>query len=399
MRSPEGVFRRTLRGFLCRVQMMASYEATIRVSHISTSTKGRTALSVADATGAAKANLRYITRGDAAEAGNVIARSNGQFLDGTTDDLKAEARNAIDRRAKKHNDAYGVRLVDKMVVSLPNDATIEEQRTMCSNILTNFTADSEAFGLASIHTDKAGNKHAHFFYVDGPETREAAIARRPDAKRVRRADQLRMNEGGNRQEIRQRVASEINGIAKSAHRRMAEHRSFKDRGIDREPQRHEGPQISDKLERYPESPLSLTTGAFKRLKANAISLRKRLEREAIPGASILETDIPARQRKGWLGGAWFNWLRQNNQARTKGQDRTTGQDIDTGVDVFVSDWEQQTPQAAHTRSKQAQTTKPALSRPEVRERVQEAARLMATPHPAPVIKPTKTRTRRRGYER
>ena len=390
---------------------MATYEMTVKVSHISTSTKGRTDLSATDAVGAAKANLRYITRDDAAEAGNVIARTNGQFIEGTTDDLKRAARDSIEKRAEKHNDAYGVRLADKMVVSLPNDATIAEQREMCGDILTAFTADSEAFGIAAIHTDKSGNAHAHFLFVDGLETREAALARRPDAKRVRRADQLRMNEGGNRQEIRATVAGCVNRISAENGRRIAEVRSFKDRGIEREPQKHEGPQISDKLDRYPESPLSLTTNAFKRLKANAISLRQRLEREAIPGASISNADIPARQKKGWLGGAWFNWLRQTNQARTKGQDKTTEQDLDAGVDAFVADWSKQAPEAAHrsgprtkppTPSTAIQT--PARGAPDDEERRKAALafakeRARHTPHPPPVIEPKRTKNRSRNRSR
>ena len=338
---------------------MATYEATVKVSHITTSTKGRNGLSATDAVGAAKANLRYITRDDAAEAGNVIARTNGQFIEGTTEDLKKAARESIEKRAERHNNAYGVRLADKMVVSLPNDATIEEQRTMCSNILTNFTADSEAFGMAAIHTDKKGNKHAHFFFVDGLETKEAAVARRPDAKRVRRAEQLRMNEGGNRQEIRHRVASEINGIAKSAHRRMAEIRSFKDRGIEREPQKHEGPQVSHKLDRPTDGQQHITGRVLSRLKANAIALRKRLEGEAIPGASIRLEDVPGRYRRGWLGGAWSAWLRQTNQARTHGQDRTTDDAINDGLTAFVSDWPQQAPEASHSPTQRPRAVPPA----------------------------------------
>ena len=105
---------------------MAHYETTVRLTHISTSSKARSGLSVADAVGAAKAHLRYITRDDAAEDGNIIARTNGQFLDGPTDELKAAARNAIDNRSQKHTDAYGVRLADKLIVSLPNDASAIE---------------------------------------------------------------------------------------------------------------------------------------------------------------------------------------------------------------------------------------------------------------------------------
>lgn len=334
---------------------MASYEATIRVTHISTSSKARSGLSVGDAVGAAKAHLNYITRDDAAEAGNVLAWSNGEALTGSTDELKAAARDAIDQRAEKHNEANGVRLADKLIVSFPNDATIPEQRQMCLGILSEFCGKSEAFGIAAIHTDTAGNKHGHFEFFDGKETREDAIARRPDAQRVRQADHLRMNEGGNRQDIRRRVAQEINGIAKSAHRRMAEYRSFKDRGIDKEPQKHEGPQVSNKLDRRPDSPRAITGGVLSRLKSNAIALRKRLEKDAMKGASILASDIPKRYGKGWLGGSWTSWLRQTNKKRTRGQDQTTQDAIFNGMSEWVSDWAEQTQSSITPISKQLPT--------------------------------------------
>ena len=41
---------------------------------------------------------------------------------------------------------------------------------MCAAILSDFTRDSEAFGMAAIHTDKRGNPHAHFLFVDGLES-------------------------------------------------------------------------------------------------------------------------------------------------------------------------------------------------------------------------------------
>ena len=87
---------------------MSHYETTVRLTHISTSSKARSGLSVADAVGAAKAHLRYITRDDAAQPGDVIARSNRVILDGSPDDLKAAAREAIDKRSQRHTDAYGV---------------------------------------------------------------------------------------------------------------------------------------------------------------------------------------------------------------------------------------------------------------------------------------------------
>lgn len=321
---------------------MSHYETTVKLSHISTSTKGRNGLSVAAAVGAATAHLRYITRDDAAQPGDVIARSNGAILDGSPADLKAAARAAIDARSQRHTDAYGVRLADKLIVSLPRDATMDEQRTMCAAILTDFTRDSEAFGMVAIHTDKRGNPHAHFLFVDGLESLDAAKARRPDAKRVRRADALRLNEGGNRPEVRERIAATINAVAAPAGRRLAEVRSFKDRGIDREPQQHEGPQVADKLARQPDRN-TFPRRVYARLKANADALRGRLQRDTIEGASIDPEDIPSRYRKGWIGSALRDWRQRVSAHRTRGQDRTTGQMVDDGAMAFVADWAEQEP--------------------------------------------------------
>ena len=73
---------------------------------------------MAAAVGAATAHLRYITRDDAAQPGDVIARSNGAILDGSPADLKAAAREAIDKRSQRHTDAYGVRLADRKNVTV-----------------------------------------------------------------------------------------------------------------------------------------------------------------------------------------------------------------------------------------------------------------------------------------
>ena len=173
---------------------------------------------------------------------------------------------------------------------------MDEQRTMCAAILADFTADSEAFGMAAIHTDKRGNptRISCSWMVSNPSP--PPRPRRPDAQRVRRADALRLNEGGNRQEVRERIAATINAVAAPAGRRLAEVRSFKERGIDREPQRHEGPQVADKLAREPDRP-TFTRRVYNRLKSNADALRKRLQRDTIEGASIDPTTSPAATAK------------------------------------------------------------------------------------------------------
>ena len=347
---------------------MAQYEASVRLSHISTSSKARNGLSKTDAVATAKAHLRYITRDDAAEPGNVIAWADGGLVLGDTDQLKERARAAIDQRAEKHNDAYGVRLNDKLMVSLPNDAPITEQRQMVTDILSEFCGDSSAFGMAAIHTDKEGNKHAHFSFVDGPESLEAAKARRPDAKRVRRADHLRLNEGGNRQYVRHRVANCINEIARFNGRRIAEVRSFADRGIEREPQKHEGPQVADKLARDE----TLTKGVFARLKANAIKFRKKLERETIEGASMRLDDVPSRYKTGWLNDTWKGWLKAKNKIRTAGQDTKMTETVEAQTADFVADWHTQTPETAKEPVSRPSPPKPVQDPLKALERRQQA---------------------------
>ena len=380
---------------------MSHYETTVRLTHISTSSKARSGLSVADAVGAAKAHLRYITRDDAAQPGDVIARSNGVILDGSPDDLKAAAREAIDKRSQRHTDAYGVRLADRLIVSLPRDATMDEQRTMCAAILADFTADSEAFGMAAIHTDKRGNPHAHFLFVDGLESIAAAKARRPDAQRPQgrrlAPERGRQSAGGAR-----------------AYRRHHQRRSspsrpqagrgaqFQERGIDREPQRHEGPQVADKLAREPDRP-TFTRRVYNRLKSNADALRKRLQRDTIEGASIDPYDIPSRYRKGWIGTALRDWRQRVSAERTKGQDLTAVQMVDDGCAAFVASWSEQEPPAAtlppfianpppapsdHDRSEE--------KRQAIRAAVQEAARRLEHAAAKP---PAAQRTKRRQVER
>ena len=156
---------------------------------------------------------------------------------------------------------------------------------------------------------------------------------------------MRLNEGGNRQEVRERIAATINAVAAPAGRRLAEVRSFKERGIDREPQRHEGPQVADKLAREPDRP-TFTRRVYNRLKSNADALRKRLQRDTIEGASIDPYDIPSRYRKGWIGTALRDWRQRVSAERTKGQDLTAVQMVDDGCAAFVASWSEQEPPAA-----------------------------------------------------
>lgn len=227
---------------------MVSYAATINIRHISTSAKARGGLSAGAARKAALNNLAYICRADAAADFDIIGHCQGETL--IAEDaidraaMREMSRWAINARAERHTDANGVRLADKLIVSLPRDATCEHHREMVAGIVSNLGADSNAWLVAAIHRDRRGNPHAHILAIDGLEAHEAAKARRPEAQRVRRRDALRLNEGGNRQVLRARIAAQINAISLREGYRLAEVRSLTEQGIERIAQAHDGPRGS-----------------------------------------------------------------------------------------------------------------------------------------------------------
>jgi hypothetical protein len=150
---------------------------------------------------------------------------------------------------------------------------------------------------------------------------------------------------------------------------------LKDRGIDREPQQHEGPQVADRIARVPDKP-TFTRRVMARLKANVTQMRGRLERDTHEGASIDTDDMPKRYRKGWMGTALRDWARRVSVERTRGQDRTSGQMVDDGAMAFVADWSEQEPPSPTLPPLIANPTPPPgpiVRHPELRqERVQTA---------------------------
>jgi len=240
-----------------------SYEATINVRHISTSPKARKPLSLSQAQSRAANNLSYITRNSAIWDGDIIGHSQGvtMIAENLADRRAARemTRWAIDARAAKHRPNTGIRLADTLIVSLPRDASPEHHREMVAGIVSDLGGDSDAWLIGAIHRDREGNPHAHILAIDGLESLPQAKARRPDAKRVRRADALRLNQGGNRQELRAKIADQINIVSDREGYRRAEVRSFEDRGITKAPTNHYGPSkiaIHGKIDSW------LTAGVF-----------------------------------------------------------------------------------------------------------------------------------------
>jgi hypothetical protein len=182
-------------------------------------------------------HIRYIDRGTA------VSERASAGLDAETPAevraaLRAKARAAAERGGK-----LGARVLEKGIISLPNSWPAAARQDACDLIAEHLAPPgSDAAVLVVCHRDKSRNRHLHFAAVDGAESREAALARRPGAKRVRRQNVIRLSEGGRPKELREEVAMILNGIAAERGLEGVEWRSYKDRGIAKEPGRHEGPR-------------------------------------------------------------------------------------------------------------------------------------------------------------
>lgn len=200
----------------------------------------------ADAAGKAGANLRYITRESAALL--LIEKRKGEAVKPLyRADLKktlAHFRKETTKRSQEGGQ-NGRRVAEKIMFTVPNDwdsrTTIKAAAAVCRALAP---ADSDVELVAAIHTDKAKNKHIHILALDGEESREAAQARRPDAKRIRRQNVIRLSEkGGERcKELRAEIAHALNKVAAQHGVEGVEWRSFEERGIEREPSTHRGPE-------------------------------------------------------------------------------------------------------------------------------------------------------------
>lgn len=200
----------------------------------------------------AKANLRYIARSTAVKKGHALGAGDMRNPDGSQvkspSEGRAAMRKAIDARSITGG-KNGKRVAEKMIFSLPNDFAGKPAKEALRRIMQKLVGDGEAIAYGVIHTDRPDNLHCHILAVDGQESVESARKRSPNAKRVRRRDQLRMNERGRPREVRRIIAEEINAVATSYGLTKVEHQSFKDRGITREPGAHMGPQQKARLER------------------------------------------------------------------------------------------------------------------------------------------------------
>jgi hypothetical protein len=190
--------------------------------------------------------LNYIGRESAT---GVMAWGGLKRPDGKPATTPKEARLALRQRFREEaqrGGKVGRRIATTGIVSLPNTWTEQTVRTAVTKLVHELAPEgSEASAIVIQHIDKSNNAHLHFIAVDGVESHEAAIERtgkKTSAQRVRQQNIQRFNERGAPKRWRSRIAAILNEAAEKNDEAKVEWRSFKDRGLKRNPTQHDSPQ-------------------------------------------------------------------------------------------------------------------------------------------------------------
>lgn len=223
-------------------------ELTTRFTPITTGAGSKHQKSPDDAVRAGGAHLQYILR---SRAMSEVAWSG---VPGEGDGAKRKAIRERMRVLSTKGGKLGARIAEKGIVSLPNDWPPEARQEAVERLSRHLAPHgSEAMAVVVTHRDKPGNSHLHFLALDGVESREAARSRRPDAKRVRRAQVIRLGDRGRPQELRQEIAGILNQIAAERSLGEVEWQSFKQRDMGIAPTLHEGPTRRVRVEKSGQS--------------------------------------------------------------------------------------------------------------------------------------------------
>ncbi|SNR88135.1 MobA/MobL family protein [Puniceibacterium sediminis] len=265
-------------------------ELSTTIKGISTAPKSRAGLTAKKATRKARAHLRYIARPSAVDAEmwhglKDVCGSRISPAKGNRTAARAALRIAFDKRAGQGGKT-GCRVAEKLMFSLPNDFPSKARKEALARVMIILVGDSEAAAYGTLHRDKPGNQHAHIMLVDGYESAREARARKPGAQRVRRRQKLRFGDLGRPKEVRAIIAQEINAVAEKYSVKGVEHRSFKNRGIERPASRHRGP-VQNARQNKPEAALKATK--------RADELKVKIRRQAAIPASEIRTTMPVRQ--------------------------------------------------------------------------------------------------------
>jgi hypothetical protein len=194
--------------------------------------------------------------------------------------------NAADEHERTNGSAYR-----EIEVALPREMTVDQRRELVEDFVRQELGDKHAYQWA-IHTPKAAleggeQPHAHIMYserrMDGIERDPAQLFKRYNAKSPERGGAQKMSGGKMQSEMkedllltRQRWADIQNThLERHGHTARVDHRSLKEQGIDRAPEKHLGgsgvraladQDISALLERR------VAEGAHERAQSSVVSL-------------------------------------------------------------------------------------------------------------------------------
>ena len=166
---------------------------------------------------------------------------------------------AADEMERKNGSSY-----KEIEVALPRELNAEQRKELVQEFVKKEFGDSHAYQWA-IHTPKAAMEkgeqpHAHIMYSerinDGVERDPEQYFKRYNAAHPERGGCQKSNTAKSftqrRDELislRERWATLQNGhLQKNGHQIVVDHRSLKEQGIDREPEKHFGPQRIKKME-------------------------------------------------------------------------------------------------------------------------------------------------------
>lgn len=259
-------------------------------------------LTPADAAGKAAANLRYITRESAAKMmlerreGGPVQVLNRENLAQTLTHFRAKAKARSEEGGQN-----GRRVAEKMMFSVPNSWSAKTTLNATAEVCRMLAPEGSKVELvAAIHTDKENNRHVHVFAFDDEESLESAKARRPDAKRVRRQNVIRLSEtGGERhKQLRADIAHALNRVAARDGAEQVEWRSFEDRGIaDREPGKHHGPAKPRLKEHHRAAVAAAERAEAERLARRKKAAQRAAQRLAGPAPSPAPQNRPKRRQE------------------------------------------------------------------------------------------------------
>lgn len=202
--------------------------------------------------GTAKEHANYITRqGSHAKRGDLVTTGHGN--------LPAWAKNdpsdfwaASDKHERNNGSSYR-----ELEIALPGELNQPEQRELVQKIVQEMVG-SKPFQFA-IHSpvaaldSEAKNTHVHVMLSDraddGIERPAEQTFRRYNPKNPERGGRRKDSGGKSKLALRddlietRRLCAELqnSALAAAGHKARVDHRSLKDQGVDREPERHFGP--------------------------------------------------------------------------------------------------------------------------------------------------------------